>query len=47
MTDQDMREKRPNVVKLLDFINKQDRPMQFAALLLTIAAGRTGEETEL
>lgn len=47
MTEREMREKRPNIVKLLDFISEQDRPTQFAALLLIVAAGSMGEETEL
>lgn len=46
MTDQEFREKNPNIATLFDAINKQDRPMQFAALLLTIAAGLMGKEGE-
>ena len=47
MTDQELREKRPNVAKLADVINEQDRPKQFAALLLIAALGLLGEETQL
>lgn len=47
MTDQDMREKRPNISKLVDFINGQDRPTQYAALLLIAALGLLEEETQL
>lgn len=44
MTDQEAREKYPNVAKLADFINQQDRPTQFAAVLLVAAMAAMSEE---
>ena len=39
MTDRDMQKDRPNVAKLVNFINAQDETTQFAALLIAIASG--------
>ncbi len=44
MTNQEARESHPNVDKLADFINQQDRPTQFAAMLLLAAMAAMNEE---
>jgi len=44
MTDQELREKKPNLMKLMDIINEQDKQGQAAAyLLLAMAALLKGE----
>lgn len=44
MTDQETREKYPNLVIRADFINQQDRPAQFAVVLLSVAAAHINTE---
>lgn len=44
MTDQEARKKHPNVAKLTDFINQQDRQTQYAAMLLLAAMAVMNEE---
>ena len=43
MTNQEAREKSPNVAKLADFINQQDKQTQLAAMFLLAAMAAMNE----
>lgn len=43
MTDRIAREKFPNVAKLADFINQQDKQTQLAAMFLLVAMAAMNE----